>query len=317
MPTALVTGSAGFVGQRMIPALRARGYDEITEIDIQDSGNDVRDYFRGVHGWGYMANRRYDLVVHLAAVVGGRAMIEGDPLAVAVDLAIDAELFQWAVRTKQPHILYFSSSAAYPVALQVGDEFCRRPMHESYVALDAIRSPDMSYGLAKLVGEYQAREARKHGVKVTVARPFSGTGPTQTLDYPLPAIVDRAVRRETPLDIWSDSVRDFVHIDDVVDVALTAVELGIEEPFNIGTGRAVSFSMVAEMAARAAGYEADVRVLAGKPAGVAYRVADPSFMRSFYSKPLRPVEDIIEEMVDEAQNLQTVGLLAAIGALDS
>lgn len=303
MPTALVTGSAGFVGQRMIPALRARGYDEIHCIDITAGPGlqmDVRDWFRLDQEF-----QRYDLVVHLAAVVGGRALIEGNPLAVAVDLAIDAEMFQWAVRTGQPHILYFSSSAAYPVYLQghrygqggTEDVIDAEWLTESEIDLDDLSSPDLSYGLSKLVGEYQAREARKHGVKVTVARPFSGTGPTQTLDYPVPSIIDRAVRGEDPIDIWSDSVRDFVHIDDLVDVALTAVELGIEEPFNIGTGRGVSFSEVATLAAKAMGYLADVRVLSDKPAGVAYRVADPTFMQSWYSKPLRPIEQIVAEMV--------------------
>lgn len=294
MPTALVTGCVGFVGQRMIPALRSRGYT-VHGIDIK-TGDDARDFFR-------QSSNRYDLIVHLAAVVGGRAMIEGNPLAVAVDLAIDAELWQFAVRTKQPHVLYFSSSAAYPVALQTGRD-PRFPTHplprelrENHINLDDLASPDLSYGLAKLVGEYQAREVRKHGVKVTVARPFSGTGPTQTLDYPVPSIVDRAVRREDPLVVWSDSVRDIIHIDDVIDISLAAVDAGIEEPFNCGTGIGTNFTALAKFAADAVGYSPDIQVLDNKPAGVAYRVADPTFMRSFYGLPLRPVGYVIGEMV--------------------
>lgn len=299
MPSALVTGSAGFVGQRMIPALIERGFGDIVEIDIKN-GHDARDFFHGLH---HRSWDEFDLVVHLAAVVGGRATIEGDPLAVAVDLEIDSALFQWAVRTHQPHVLYFSSSAAYPIGLQMteGVEPGRGPLlSETDIQLDRIETPDMTYGWAKLTGEMQAHYARLNGVKVTVARPFSGTGPTQALDYPLPAIVQRAVALENPIDVWSDSVRDFVHIDDLVDVALTAVELGIEEPFNIGTGVGVSFSQVAKLAAFSMGYEAEVRVLSDKPAGVAYRVADPTFMRSWYPKPLCTAEQIIAVMVQTA-----------------
>jgi hypothetical protein len=51
-------------------------------------------------------------VVHLAAIVGGRSTIEGAPLSVAVDLSLDAELFNWALRTRPGRIVYFSSSAA-------------------------------------------------------------------------------------------------------------------------------------------------------------------------------------------------------------
>ena len=52
---------------------------DITGIDIVE-GNDARDFFK--HNEEY-----YDLVIHLAAVVGGRATIEGSPLSVAVDLS--------------------------------------------------------------------------------------------------------------------------------------------------------------------------------------------------------------------------------------
>lgn len=303
MKRVLVTGSEGFVGQRMIPAL-VDDY-QITCVDTK-LGIDARDFFRA-------STERFDLVVHLAAVVGGRAMIEGNPLAVAVDLAIDAELFQWAARTGQPHVLYFSSSAAYPVAIQIREDNWQyrgsQRLVEDEIELDDIRSPDLSYGLAKLVGEYQAREARKHGVKVTIARPFSGTGPTQSLDYPVPSIIDRAVRREDPLVVWSDSVRDIIHIDDVIQIALAAVEQGIEEPFNCGTGIGTSFGDLARMAADVVGYPSRagyqkplIMIETDKPAGVAYRVADPTFMRSFYPHPLRTVEEIVTEMVAARQN---------------
>lgn len=266
---------------------------ELTLIDVK-TGHDARDFFRSY-------NDRFDLIVHLAAVVGGRAMIEGNPLAVAVDLAIDAELWQFAARTGQPHVLYFSSSAAYPIKYQGVGPLVMRPLSESDIRLDDIQSPDLSYGLVKLVGEYQAREVRKHGVKVTIARPFSGTGPTQTLDYPVPSIIDRAVRREEPLTVWSGAVRDIIHIDDVIAVSLAAVEQAIEEPFNAGSGVATSFTQLARLAADAMGYQPEIRVLDDKPAGVAYRVADPSFMRSFYPRPLRTVEQIVTEMVAARQ----------------
>lgn len=295
MRRALVTGAAGFVGQRMIPALDDAGYT-IRSVDINDPVQpvDARDFFR-------RSTERFDLVVHLAAVVGGRATIEGDALAVAVDLAIDAEMWQWAARTEQPHVLYFSSSAAYPIKYQGVGPLVMRPLSESDIRLDDIASPDLSYGLAKLVGEYQAREARKHGVKVTIARPFSGTGPTQSLDYPVPAIIERALHYQSPIEIWSDSVRDIIHIDDVVKIALAAVEQGIEEPFNCGTGLPMSFAALTRMIAATVGYQPEIKVLSDKPAGVAYRVADIGFMRSFYKDPLIPIESIVAEMVQARQ----------------
>ena len=83
---------------------------DVTGVDIKD-GNDCRDFFK-------VCDDKFDLIVHLAAIVGGRETIENDPLSVATDLSIDAEFFNWAVRTKQKKVIYFSSSAAYPISLQ-------------------------------------------------------------------------------------------------------------------------------------------------------------------------------------------------------
>ena len=73
---------------------------------------DCRDWFTE-HG-----DTDFDYVFHLAAMVGGRAMIENKPLAVADDLSIDAEYWQWAERTHPARTACFSSSAAYPVKYQ-------------------------------------------------------------------------------------------------------------------------------------------------------------------------------------------------------
>jgi len=105
----LITGDAGFVGTNFKKLLDSKS-NHITGIDIKN-GTDVREFFA-------KDDTKFDLVIHLAAIVGGRATIEGNPLAVAADLAIDADLFQWALRTRPGHIVYFSSSAAYPIYLQ-------------------------------------------------------------------------------------------------------------------------------------------------------------------------------------------------------
>lgn len=292
---ALVTGAAGFVGKVMRAALVQRGYS-IVRNDIV-YGTDARDYFRS-----YPADAPipFDLVVHLAAIVGGRAMIEGNPLAVAVDLSIDAEMFQWAVRTHQPRVLYFSSSAAYPVALQ--EAWLGHRLGEDDIDLDDLQSPDQSYGLSKLVGEYQARLAREHGVKVYVARPFSGTGPTQTLDYPVPSIIARAVAREDPLTVWSDAVRDIIHIDDVVAGALAAVEADVDEPFNLCTGEATSFTQLAQMAAWSVGYKPSIEVVGG-PAGVEWRVGDPERMLKFFEPTSNAAQTVARMVASRSDSL--------------
>lgn len=307
---ALVTGSSGFVGRHIVAALLDRGY-HVLGVDLVDPERDllrqegrlmfrrqdVRDWFR-VDGGGY------DLVVHCAAVVGGRRQIEGNPLSLAVDLAIDADLFGWAVRTRPGAIVYYSSSAAYPVDLQQGFHGAS-PVHfdsvgaigrlsEYGIDLDDIGTPDLSYGWAKLTGEMLASHARATGLRVLTPRPFSGYGDDQALDYPWPSFIDRARRRADPFDIWGDGtqVRDWVHIDDVVGATFAALNAGIDGPFNICTGIPTSFNMLAQIVTQHARYMPKLRHLTAEPRGVAYRVGDPTFMRSFYEPKVR-LEDAI------------------------
>jgi len=270
----LITGDAGFVGRHFRRKFESQGHT-VVGIDIANSmPMDARDFFR-------KDNTYFDKVIHLAAVVGGRKMIEGSPLSLAVDLSIDAELFGWALRTEPGCITYFSSSAAYPIDLQTKNE--TNALHESDIDLMAIGTPDLSYGWAKLTGEMLAAHARKAGLTVHVYRPFSGYGSDQALDYPFPSFIDRAKRKADPFEIWGDgtAVRDFIHIDDIINASLAGCEADIEIA-NLGTGRATSFNELASLVCELAGYKPGILHLPSEPVGVHYRVAEPSYMETFY-----------------------------------
>lgn len=274
----LLTGSRGFVARGFERHFAGQGHD-ITRVDILD-GCDVRDFFR-------TDGTRFDLVVHLAAVVGGRTMIDGEPLKVATDLAIDSDMFQWALRTKPGRVVYYSSSAAYPIDLQ-NDYATAQPLHEDDIRLGKylnIGRPDQTYGWAKLTGEMLAEHARDAGVKVHVFRPFSGYGADQDASYPFRAFADRALREAAPFDIWGTGrqVRDFIYIDDVVAATMAAVDLDVQGPTNLCTGVPTSFLELAAAFTEAAGYSPQFAPQPDKPVGVAYRVGNPDKMLSFYT----------------------------------
>lgn len=284
---ALVTGHLGFVGSHIYNELLERGY-VCHGVDIKE-GHDVRDFLKEI-------NYSYDLVVHCAAVVGGRATIEGNPLHVAVDLSIDAELFNWALRAKPGRIVYYSSSAAYPVRWQGRNSLNK--LYEWMIDLDNIESPDLTYGWAKLSGEMLASHVRKAGVPVTVLRPFSGYGATQDLDYPWPSFIKRAVERQDPFTIWGDGtqVRDWVHIDDIVGATMACVDEGIDGPLNIGWGRPTSFLELAEICCQAAGYFPALDLKLEAPKGVHYRVCNPAQLNEVY-QPKITLEQAVQEAV--------------------
>jgi nucleoside-diphosphate-sugar epimerase len=292
----LLTGAAGFVGRHLHRALAERG-DDVLALDLHEAPGvkrmDALDFFRD-------AQQPHDLAIHCAAIVGGRASIDGSPLGVGTNLALDAWYMRWLVKSKTPRAVYFSSSAAYPVELQQPGPV--RRLTETDIDLDNPRPADATYGLAKLAGENLARHAEAAGCRILIPRPFSGYGEDQDDCYPFPAFIRRASERQDPFEIWGDgtSRRDWIHISDIVGAVLAGLDQGVTGPVNLGWGNsgwglASSFDELAGLVTSAAGYRPELLHIPGAPQGVHARVCDPSRMFGFY----RP-KVILEEGIDRA-----------------
>lgn len=284
----LLTGAAGFVGRHLRAAMESRGWD-VLGIDLANGGCDALDYFR-------QADTPYDLAIHCAAVIGGRASIDGSPLGVGTNLALDSWYMRWLVKSRTPRAVYFSSSAAYPVELQQPGPVHR--LTEDDIDLDHPRTPDATYGLAKLTGEQLARYAAAAARRILIPRPFSGYGADQEDVYPFPAFIGRAARREDPFEIWGDggSTRDWIHIDDIVGAVLAGLDQDVTGPVNLGWGVPVSFDDLASLTTAAAGYRPARTYLPGAPQGVHHRVCDPSRMLGFYRPRVTLEEGVARAM---------------------
>ena len=309
----LITGGCGFVGRHLIKNLLERGAKEIWIVDnlAIESGRHPRewlseawknetksdrDYFRkdgativfikenAIPFFHRHATNNelpeFGDVFHLASIVGGRILIDGDPLLVATDLGIDASFFLWLSRfpKRVGRVMYASSSAAYPTRLQGTQDAIA--LKEEYIDFSAgtLGQPDMTYGWSKLTGEYLSRLAHeKYGVHIACVRPFSGYGEDQDLTYPTPSIALRVARGDDPVEVWGtgEQARDFIHIDDCVD-AFFAILDKVEDGrgINIGTGTATSFNELIRTMLKLEKREATIKPLSEKPVGVATRYAD-------------------------------------------
>ena len=275
----LITGHKGFVGRYFINRLSSH---DVLGVDIKD-GYDCRDYFKS-------SDTQFDLVIHLAAIVGGRETIENRPLAVADNFSIDSEFFQWCLKTKPKKVVYFSSSAAYPILYQ--QEGRQRVLREDMQSHFNMKQPDMTYGWSKMVGEYLASFVDN----VYIFRPFSGYGKDQDLNYPFPMYVKRAVEKQDPFEVWGNGMqtRDFIHIKDIVDAVITSLDNVPNGPINLGTGRSTSFLKLAEMCMSTVGYKGQIVTKPEKPVGCMHRVSDNSKMLSFYTPKISLEQGIWE-----------------------
>ncbi len=240
----------------------------------------------------------FEEVYHLAAIVGGRAvLIEQNPILVAHNHALDAVFFEWACARVASigRALYVSSSVAYPKSLQnEGQEVTLKEEHLQFNDSGAIGLPESIYGWLKLCGEYLAQtSAKKYGLKICCVRPFNGYGEDQDLSYPIPSIASRAVKREDPLTVWGsgNQSRDFVYIDDFVS-ALRIVIKNVTDAgaVNIGSGANTTFKEVARLMATLEGYEPEIKGLTDKAEGSFTLRSDVSKLKSFGWEQKYPIE---------------------------
>ena len=310
----LITGGCGFVGRHFCRHFLDAG-EEVHCVD------NVVELTGGIHpdnSWPLFDPRHYenfhfyyqdcrqffverkdsdfDYVFHLAAVVGGRLMIENNPLAVSDDLSIDAQYWQWAASAKPKKSVCFSSSAAYPIKYQRKENYVL--LREKMIDFeDDLGMPDMTYGWAKLTMEYLGRLAfSKHGLRSVVYRPFSGYGEDQDKSYPFPSICQRLLthRNAETITVWGSGsqMRDFIHIDDCVNGVVNTMDtIDDGSAINLSTGVYTNFIQLAQLGAEIVGFHPKVVGMSDKPEGVYARAGDTTKQKELGFTTRIPLEE--------------------------
>ncbi len=223
----IVTGSSGFVGKPLVKRLRREGY-VVTDWDIQQ-GTDVTDWdqIRGVGS--------FEVIIHLAARIPDPGFSVGSKTLYRDNLLGTVNALELAKLWRAKVI--FASTYVYGIPQYL-------PIDEEHPAVAF--NP---YGQSKLLGEALCKSYhRDFALNVIIMRPFNIYGLEQKGNFLIPHIM-RSLKTGTVVLKDPEPRRDFVHVDDVIEAYVRAVEYVDSEfeVFNIGFGKSYSVAEVVEI----------------------------------------------------------------------
>ena len=314
---ALVTGGSGFVAQWAIRAMVERGWTVTATAHGEPSASGVlspdqaravawctTDVTRQAEVAAAVDHARADVVLHLAGVSHVPDAARDPGYAYEVNtvgtVRLLAELRRHrAAGTGDPRVLVVGSAEQYG-----RHEIDEMPLHEG-----AVQQPLTLYAASKVAQEVAALQAvRSDGLRVVCTRSFNHSGRGHGAHFLLPALVARAVAlpaRGGVLPIGNgDTVRDFLHVADVVEAYLALLEHGVPgEAYNVCSGEGVSVRGLAERVLQRAGRTAEITTdpSLARPVDVPVLVGNNSKLRRASGwAPTRTRDDIIDDLIHAA-----------------
>jgi GDP-L-fucose synthase len=273
----LVTGGAGFLGSFVVEKLRERGAHELflprsRDYDLVD-GSAVRRL---------LEDARPDLVIHLAARVGGIGANRENPGRFFYENAMmGIQLMHECWRTGVKKVVVAGSICAYPKHTPV-------PFREEDLWNGYPEETNAPYGIAKkILGVQSAAYRQQYGFNSCVVYPVNLYGPRDNFDYAsshvIPAMLrkfhEAKVQRAPSVELWGDGspTREFFYVTDCAEaILLVAESYDSSDPMNLGSGEEIRIRDLAATLQRLTGYEGEVLWDASKPNGQPRRLLDVS-----------------------------------------
>lgn len=277
----VLTGGHGFLGTHVAKALGARGYRSVATFRSSQY-----DLTHETQVERMLADLRPEVIVHLAAVVGGIGANRRYPGTYFYkNLMMGAVLMELARRAGVKRFLSVGTICSYPKHTPV-------PFQESALWDGYPEETNAPYGLAKKMLIVQSQAYRQEfGFDAPNVLLVNLYGPGDNFDpetsHVIPALIRKCLEaadagaREVPVWGTGQATREFLYVEDAAEaIALAMEKLEGGEPVNIGAGSEVPIRALAETIARISGFKGKLVWDASKPDGQPRRCLDVSRARA-------------------------------------
>jgi GDP-L-fucose synthase len=296
----LVTGGSGFLGKHVVARLAGHDVAEVIAPNSADSDLRERDAIREV-----LAQARPEVVVHLAAVVGGIGANMATPGTFFYDNAVmGIHLIEESRRAGVQRFVCVGTVCAYPKHAPV-------PFREEDLWSGYPEETNAPYGLAKKMLLVQLHAYRQqYGFEGIYLLPVNLYGPGDGFDerksHVIPALIKKCC---DALDAGKDSIvcwgtglasREFLYVDDAAEgIVAAATRYAGAEPVNLGSGEEISIANLTALIARLVGFSGEIVWDASRPDGQPRRWLDTTrAQREFGFKASTSLRDGLERTIE-------------------
>ena len=276
----MVTGGGGFLGGAVVRRLASAGATTIIVPRSRDYDLRTKDGIDRA-----LADASPDILIHLAAVVGGIGANRENPGRFFYDNAImGIQLMEQARLAGVAKFVTIGTVCAYP-------KFTPVPFREDDLWNGYPEETNAPYGLAKRMLLVQGQAYRQqYGFDSIYLLPVNLYGPGDNFDpassHVIPALIKKCVDAIAGdvdhIDAWGtgSASREFLYVDDAADgIVLAAERYDDPEPVNLGVGREITIRALTETIARLTGFTGEIRWEPSKPDGQPRRALDTSRAR--------------------------------------
>ena len=278
--TFLVTGGAGFLGSHLIERMKEKGVVHENIRVTRSKTTDLRIWEHCVD-----AVQDIDVVIHLAAKVGGIGYNRNNPATLFYDNAMmGIQLMEAARRGGVEKFVQVGTVCAYP-------KFTPVPFKEEDLWNGYPEETNAPYGVAKKMLLVQAQAYREqYGFNAIYLLPVNLYGPRDNFDpessHVIPALIRKFVEAKKEgsdtVEVWGtgSASREFLYVDDAARGVVLATELyNKPDPVNLGSGMEIPIKDLVALIGELTGFDGEIVWDITKPDGQPRRCLDVSRAR--------------------------------------